>query len=347
MKRSALLLCCLAAWLLVCGPALAMKQAPPAKPALTVTGEVKRPLKLTVDDLARFQSLEIQLNEVHRDSSFHGVFRHQAVPLRHLLDMAQIVKRDTDFPKQTDLAIRVKNAAGKEVLLSWGEVFYSNAGEVAIAYAALPVKPMMTVAKCRSCHGPEVFQSALDVYGRTATLPKLLIRSDFFTDRCLEEVTSIEVIDLRPNIEIDRTVELQSDELVIAGAVAKELKIKCLKDYPQIEVRKKVVGMHMGYHGLHSYGGTPLVELLEAAGAGTDLTKGVMISAPDGYRAFFSFGELQLADKGRRIILAKSDNGKLLKGRRGGKFRIIVPDELVDDRDVQAVERIEVVDLKP
>jgi precorrin-2 methylase/DMSO/TMAO reductase YedYZ molybdopterin-dependent catalytic subunit len=348
MIRSALLLCSLAVWLLACGPALAMvKPAPASQPALTVTGEVKRPLKLTVEDLARFQSVEVQLNEVHRDSSFHGVFRHQAVPLRHLLDMAQIVKQDSPFPKQIDLAIRVRNAAGEQVLLSWGEVFYSNAGEVAIAFAATPVKPMMTVAKCQSCHGPEVFQSALDVYARSAKLPKLLIRSDFYTDRCLENVTGIEVIDLYPDIKIDRSVKLQSDELLISGAVEKELKVCCLKKYPQIEVSKKVVGMHMGYHGLHNYVGTPLVKLLEAAGAGNDLTKGVMISAPDGYRAFFSFGELHLADKGRRIILAKSDNGKLLKGQRGGKFRIIVPDELVDDRDVLAVDRIEVVDLKP
>lgn len=348
MKRSALLFCSLVIWLLVCGPALAMvKHAPVSRPAITVTGEVKRPLKLTVEDLARFQSVEIQLNEVNRDRSFHGVFRHQAVPLRHLLDMAQIVKQDSAFNKEIDLAIRVSSASGEQVVLSWGEVFYSNAGEVAIAFAATPVKPMMTEARCQKCHGPEVFQTVYDVYGRSAKLPKLLIRSDFYSDRCLEEVTRIEVVDLHPEIKVDRKVKLQSAELVIRGAVEKELKVCCLKKYPQIEVRKKVVGVHMGYHGLHSYVGTPLVKLLEAAGAGNDLSKALMISAPDGYRALFSFGELLLADKGQRIILAKSVDGKLLKGQRGGKFRIIVPDELVDDRDVLAVDRIEVVDLKP
>ncbi len=347
MKRSAFLFCSMVVLLLACGSALAMDHGAALQPVMTITGEVKRPLKLTVEDLARFQAVEIQLNEVHRDSSFQGVFRHQAVPLRHLLDMAQIVKQAAVFPKQIDLAIRVRNASGEQVILSWGEVFYSNAGEVAIAFAATPVKPMMTVAKCQSCHGPEVFQSALDVYARTAKLPKLLIRSDFYTDRCLDEVTSIEVIDLHPEIKIDRKVRLHSDDLLITGAVEKELKITCLKEYPQIEVRKKVVGMHMGYHGLRTYVGTPLVKLLEAAGAGDDLNKALLISAKDGYRALYSFGELLLADKGQRIILAKSDNGKLLKGQRGGKFRIIVPDELVDDRDVSAVTRIEVVDLKP
>jgi hypothetical protein len=90
-----------------------------------------------------------------------------------------------------------------------------------------------------------------------------------------------------------------------------------------------------------------LAKVLEAAGAGDELTKVVMISAPDGYRALFSFGELFQSFSGRRIMLAESDNGKSLEGQRGGKYRVIVPEELVDDRDVVAVDRIEVIDLKP
>lgn len=347
MKRPALLLCAMLAWFLTSGPAPAMEHAPKVQAALSVTGEVKRPLKLTLSDLSRFQSVEIRLNEVSRDGGFQGVYSHQSVPLRTLLDMAGIVKQESAFNKEIDLAIRVRSASGRQVVLSWGEVFYSNAAEVAIAFAASPVRPMMAEARCRGCHGPEIYRKSLDQYDRPARLPKLLIRSDFFTDRCLEEVTGIEVVDLHPDLKVDRSAKLHSDELVIEGAVEKELKISSLKKYPQIEVRKKVVGVHMGYHGLHSYVGVPLVKLLEEAGAGDELTKALLVSAPDGYRALFSFGELQLADKGRRIILAGSADGKQLKGQRGGKFRIIVPDELVDDRDVMAVSRIEVVDLKP
>lgn len=347
MQRPASLLCAMLAWLLSCGQAPAMVHAPEVQPAMTVTGEVEHPLKLTLADLARFQSVEIRLNEVSRDGGFHGVYSHQAVPLRTLLDMAGIAKQQSAFNKEIDLAIRVRSASGRQVILSWGEVFYSNAAEVAIAFAASPVRPMMTEARCRGCHGPEIYRKSLDQYDRPARLPKLLIRSDFFSDRCLEGVTGIEVVDLHPDLKVDRSVKLHSDKLVIDGAVKKELKISSPKKYPQIEVRKKVVGVHMGYHGVHSYVGVPLVTLLEEAGAGDELTRALLVSAPDGYRALFSLGELQLADKGRRIILAESVDGKQLEGQRGGKFRIIVPDELVDDRDVMAVSRIEVVDLKP
>ncbi|APG28003.1 hypothetical protein A7E78_09230 [Syntrophotalea acetylenivorans] len=335
-------------WLLLCGSALAMaNHGASADPVLTITGDVTNPLKLTVAELSRFQSVEIQLNEVDRNRQFHGVYLHQAVPLRTLLDMAEVITQDQPTGKGIELAIRVTGASGKQVVLSWGEVYYSNGTEYAIAFAAAPVKPMMTEARCQKCHGPEIYKSALEQYARPAQLPKLLIRGDFYTDRCLEGVTRIEVLDLYPKLKSDRSVKLESGQIQVTGLVAKELKLSSLKDYPQMKMWKKVVGLHMGYHGLHLYKGVSLAKVLESVGVGDELTKAVMISAPDGYRALFSFGELFQSFKGRRIMLAESADGKPLEGQRGGKYRIIVPEELVDDRDVLAVDRIEIIDLKP
>jgi precorrin-4 methylase len=347
MKRIAIILLTVLALLPAFRSSLAEEHPAGARGVMSITGEVKRPLKLSTGDLARFQSVEIQLNEVSRDGKFHGVYLHKAVPLRTLLDMAEIVKQDQPFEKPIDLAIRVTAASGKQVVLSWGEVYYSNATEVTIGYAAAPVKPMMTEDRCLKCHGPEIYRKSLIEYDRPAGMPKLLLSGDFYTDRCLENVTRIEVIDLYPKLKVDRTAKLESGEFRVTGAVARDLKLSDLKDYPRMEMMKKVVGVHMGYHGLHRYKGISLAKILEAAGAGNELTKAVVISAPDGYRALFSFGELFQSFKGRRIMLAESDNGKPLEGQRGGKYRIIVPEELVDDRDVLAVARIEVVDLKP
>jgi precorrin-4 methylase/DMSO/TMAO reductase YedYZ molybdopterin-dependent catalytic subunit len=348
MRRFAQLFGTMLIWLLLCGSALAMaNHGPSAEPVLTITGDVTNPLKLTVAELSRFQSVEIQLNEVDRDRQFHGVYLHQAVPLRTLLDMAEVITQDQPTRKGIELAIRVTGASGKQVILSWGEVYYSNAAEYAIAFAASPVKPVMTEARCLKCHGPEIYQSALDQYERPAQLPKLLIRGDFYTDRCLEGVSRIEVLDIYPKLKSDRSIKLESSKFQVTGLVAKELKLSSLKDYPSMSMWKKVVGLHMGYHGLHLYKGVSLAKVLEAAGVGDELTKAVMISAPDGYRALFSFGELFQSFKGRRLMLAESVDGKPLEGQRGGKHRIIVPEELVDDRDILAVDRIEIIDLKP
>jgi hypothetical protein len=122
MLRRKTLLFGVALVLLFGSAATAMEMpSPSSSPALTITGEVKRPLNLTVKDLARFQSVEVQLNEVSRDGNFHGVFLHQAVPLRTLLDMAEIKKQAQPFEKEIDLAIRVTDHSGRQVVLSWGK----------------------------------------------------------------------------------------------------------------------------------------------------------------------------------------------------------------------------------
>jgi precorrin-2 methylase len=317
-------------------------QAAPPSSVMTVTGIVKHPLKLTLEDLRGFQAVPVQMNEVSRDGGFHGVFTYRAVPLRTLLDLAQIAKENQEFNKPVDIAIRVRDRAGHQVILSWGEVFFNSPGEIAVAYAAEPIMPTHTT--CDRCHGPEVFQPALDALTREVPFPKLLLRGDFYTDRCLEGVTSIEVLELDTGLKNDRSVKLFSPEFRIDGVVPEPKKLGCLREYQQVEVMKKVVGVGRGYHGLHRYNGVPLVSLLEKAGVTPDLNKAALVSSPDGYRALFSFGELFLSPLGRRIVVARSKDGKLFKDK-GGKFTLVVPDELTDDRDVQAVCRIEVLDL--
>lgn len=322
-----------------------LRAADPAPPVLTVGGIVKHPLRLTLDDLAKFRSIPLQMNEVSRDGRFHGVFRYQAVPLRTLLEMALIEKEAQDFTKPVDVAVRLRDRQGRQVVLSWGEIFYSNPGEIALAYSAEPVMPRHSAANCASCHSPAEYQPALDVLKRRVGFPKLLLTGDFFNDRNLEDVVSIEVLDLHPDIRVDRSAKPYSKSFRIAGTVDKPMEISNLARYEQIEVQKKVVGTGRGYHGLHRYRGVPLVKLLEAAGVKPELDQAVLVSAPDGYRALFAMGELFLSPLGRRIIVAASQNGKPFQDP-GGRFTMIVPDELTDDRDVQAVDRIEVVDLR-
>ncbi len=41
---------------------------------LSITGAVKQPLNLTIGDLAKYQNMQVQLNEVLSDGEFRGVF---------------------------------------------------------------------------------------------------------------------------------------------------------------------------------------------------------------------------------------------------------------------------------
>ena len=122
-----------------------------------------------MDDLERFQSVLVQINEVRSDGGFHGVFRYQGVPLKTLLSLACVAKGDTGFARPIDLAIRVTSRQGKQVALSWGEVFAKNPASIVVATAAEPVMPERS---CSDCHTPQEHAAERAQYERKPALPK-------------------------------------------------------------------------------------------------------------------------------------------------------------------------------
>jgi precorrin-2 methylase len=259
-----------------------------------------------------------------------------------VLELASVQKEETGFSKQTDLAILVRNKEGKQVVLSWGEVFYSNPSEVVLAFTATPIIPHHD---CNRCHRPEVYQKWLDVLSRKMGYPKLVVANDFYTDRSLEDVTNIEVFDLRLKMETKKLQNLFSPSFTITGDVKQSVIISDLTSYQRVEALAKMIGDGAGYHGLGSYGGVLLSELLNKAGVAPDVNQGIVISAPDGYRTLLSCGEVFLSSRGKSIMVA--DQVAHQPVTKDGKFKLILPDDLSADRTIKAVNKIEVVTLKP
>ncbi|HEX9950020.1 MAG TPA: SAM-dependent methyltransferase, partial [Thermodesulfobacteriota bacterium] len=312
-----------------------------SSPAISITGAIRQPLNLTLEDLQRFEAVTVRLNEVTMDRQYHGAFYLRGIPLKTLLELAAVQKEEAGFSKQVDLAILVRNKDGKEVVLSWGEVFYSNPSEVVLAFSANPIIPH---TDCNRCHGPQVYKKWQDVLSRPVGQPKLVIANDFYTDRCLENVTNIEVVDLHLKMENKKMEDLFSPSFTVTGAVKKKLTISRLDSYQRVEALAKMVGDGAGYHGLESYGGVLLSELLNKAGITPDVNQGIIVSAPDGYRTFLSCGEVFLSSRGKSIMIADAMSNKPLT--KGGKFKLIVPDDLAADRTIKAVSNIEVLTLK-
>jgi len=312
-----------------------------SSPAISITGAIRQPLNLTLEDLQRFETVTVRLNEVTMDRQYNGAFYFRGIPLKTLLDLAAVQKEETAFSKQVDLAILVRNKDGKQVVLSWGEVFYSNPSEVVLAFSSTPIIPHHD---CNRCHGPEVYQQRLDVLSRPVGYPKLVIANDFYTDRCLENVTNIEVFDLHLKMEKKKTERLFSPSFTVTGDVKKNATVSRLGSYQRVEALAKSVGDGAGYHGLESYGGVLLSELLNKAGVTPDVNQGIIVSAPDGYRAFISCGEVFLSSRGKSIMVADTMSNKPLT--KGGKFKLILPDDLAADRTIKAVNNIEVVTFK-
>ena len=308
---------------------------------VSVTGVVKHPLSFTLQDLARMKTIQVRLNEVTRDGQYHGVFQYEGVPLRSLLEMADIAKEQQNFTKAVDLVIVVRNRAGKEVVLSWGEVKYRNPGEVMLAFSAEPIIPHRD---CQVCHTAEVYGKRSVQMKRPVGFPRLVLANDFYTDRSLEDVVHIEVVDLNPKLVTEKRAKLFSPSFQITGKVKTSLTLKDLSDHSHSEVLTKPVGEGIGYHGMKNYGGVPLVKLLERAGIEGDVTTVLLVSAPDGYRSSLSYGELFLNPAGQRILMADRIEGQALE--KDGRFMLVLPDDLAADRYVKSVDRIDVVDLK-
>ncbi|WP_028322486.1 hypothetical protein [Desulfatiglans anilini] len=335
MMKKTVLASALTALLFIAAPAWAEVPA-----SLSITGAVKSPLNLSLDDLAHYQSVEVQFNDVFEDGTYRGAFLYRGVPLKALLETSGIHKGDTDFNKNVDLAIVVKNKAGKQVALSWGEVFYKNPGRVVVGLSAQPIMPRKD---CTLCHAPEVYKPRLDQLSRTIGFPKLIMGGDEYADRSLEAITSIEVVDLKPVVPAKKMEKLFSPEFVITGAVKNPVTVTELADHPRRSLKTRHLGEGRGFHGLDRVEGVQFRTVLDQAGLTRDLNTVFLISAPDGYRSLFSYGEVFLDPAGERMIIADHRNGEPLD--KDGKFMFVPPDDLMADRDIKAVEKIQVISL--
>ena len=329
------------AWLLLFGALFCAAESFSASPSiLSITGLVKQPLNLTIEDINKYQSIQVQLNEVTETGAYSGVFYYNGVPLRTLLELTSIAKEETEFSKNVDLAILVRNRQGKQIALSWGEVFYRNPSEIIVATSAVPIMPHHD---CKTCHTPEVYKPRLDQLHRKIGFPKLVISGDTYADRSLEEVVSIEVLDLRPKMPAKKLKKLFSPEFTIRDTVGKTLTFKNLSAYPRRVMKIKHLGEGKGYHGIDKVEGVYFKTILNKAGIAPDLCKVFLISAPDGYRALFSYGEIFFNPAGERMIIADRINGQPIE--KGGKFVLVQPGDFMADRHVKSIKKIEVISV--
>ncbi len=100
------------------------------------------------------------------------------------------------------------------------------------------------------------------------------------------------------------------------------------------------------------YGGVPVAEILQKAGApmgkelkGPNMALGVIARAPDGYHVLFSSTEFDAAFSDRVILLADRRDGKPLDNREG-PLRIMVPGDKRGARWIRGVDTLEVLRVR-
>lgn len=300
----------------------------------SISGAVRQSIRLTPEDLNRFQSIHVRLNEVDSGKNFQGAFNYRGVPLRSLLELANIHKEESAFPKSLDVVVIVRNIVGKQAVLSWGEIFYRNPGDIIVAFAAEPVMPEL----------PQGREKWGNLLARPIGFPKLIVANDLYADRSLETIASIEVLVLNSSMKNRNDDGQFPTSFTVNGAVKTPLTISDLTNWPHTNAVIKVTGSLKGYHGLQQVSGVPLAKMLEIAGAAMEINTVYLVTHSDGYRAALSFGELFLDSDGGRILLADGNDNQGIG--KEGRFTLHIPHDLSSDRNVKGIENIEVINLK-
>lgn len=308
---------------------------------LEISGIVNHPLSLTMTDLTKFQPTDVQTNDIQQNGTFQGVFNCRGVSLRTLLGVAVIEKKETDFKKQVDLAVVVKSRTGKQITLSWGEIFYKNPDAVVVAYSSTPIYPHKGADHFTD---KAVYETMMKTLDRKVEFPRLIVSGDMFSDRCLESVFEITVVDVRPKVEGKKSPTVFSENFRMVQSGKSDKVIDRLPEGTPETVQLHVVGEGRGYHGTHWISGVSFKKLMEPYQAGFDLNTVFVVSAPDAYRSLISYGELYLNSRGDRIMVAdRVDDAPI--GDNGGRFVLYFADDLMADREIKAVGKIEIMNL--
>lgn len=326
-RRARWMISCLCCFLLT--PLLAKKALSQESP-IAVRGELKTELSLSLADMKAMASFLVRdvpvIPERVRDrkdeekvaqATFRGVL------LRDILWRAGLKHKRKWEP---GVFIQVSNKNNRQVVFSFGELFYSSIG-----------------------------RSVLIAYEREGLpcAPTLLVATDIHDGRMMTDLTEIKVS--RVDVELfayddqeKKNVRPPSTEFTLfdqASQLKRVVKPADLKALPMIHIPAAVmIGDCEGFHGIHDLDGVPLSTLLKKTLTIPDPApyhRYVLITSDDGYCATYSFGELFNSRLGDQIVIATVKDGKTLSPADGFAMSVTGEDS-TGGRSVKRIKRIEV-----
>ncbi len=311
----------------------------PAKAAadgrIAVHGAIKNSRAFSVDQLREMPSLllkDLYLLKERKNcedkDELLSVSSYRGVLLRDIL-----LKTGLKYTRKWEpgVFIRVRGVHGKEVVFSFGEIFYSSIGRsVLLAY---------------------------EKNGKALSLKKgggeLIVGTDVRAGRSIGEVCEITVerVDVkmlaykdkkkkfvRPTTEHFTILDHKTEKSV-------ELGPDDLKALPQVHIPEAVMaGDCEGFRGVYAFDGPPLKLVLKAIGiqgcqAGYD--RFVLVASEDGFCSTFSMGELFNSRLSDNIIIALKKEGSPLDEKRGFATSVVREDS-IGGRSVKRIHRIEI-----
>lgn len=227
--------------------------------------------------------------------------------------------------------IRVRGIDGKEVVFSFGEIFYSSVGRSVLLAYEQDKNPLSFK------HGG----------GR------LLVGTDVRSGRTIDEVSEVivERVDVTMHAYDDKAKKVvrptTNHFTILDHKTGKSIQIgpDDLNALPSVHFSEAVMtGDCEGFGGIFSFDGPPLKRVLDSIGIkdiSTDYARYVLVASEDGFCATFSIGELYNSRLGDNIIIALNKEGKLLDMKHGFATSV-VREDCTGGRSVKRIHRIEI-----
>ncbi len=310
--------------------AVAAAYAQSQETIITVKGEVHNELLMSVADIEampQFLIPEVPVipervrdgkdEELVSQTTFRGVL------LRDVLFKAGM-KHELKWEPGT--YIEVRNKKGKEVVFSFGEIFYSSIGRsILIAYERDTKPCPLTLVVATDIHDGRMMRDISEI-----TVSRVDVKLLAYDDKANEVVRP-------PSPQFTLVDKVSRKQRVIKPAD--------LDSLPFAHVPAAVmIGDCEGFHGIHSLDGVPLAILLKKFMTIPDpapYNRFVLISSDDGYCATFSFGELFNSRLGNQVVIATMKDGEPLSPNEGFAMSVTGEDS-TGGRSVKRIQKIEV-----
>jgi hypothetical protein len=311
-------------------PVNALGQARPVDAIISVTGDVKEELVLSLTALKALPEFLIRDVPVipervrdRKDEELVSQTTFRGVLLRDIL-----YKAGMKYSRKWEpgVFIRVADTTGREAVFSFGEIFYSSIGRSVLVAYERDGKPCPAT---------------------------LVVATDIHDGRLMTGISEVKVA--RVEIELKayedkakNVVRPPSSEFILMDTIGQKQRVLRRADFdtlPKTHVPAAVlIGECEGYHGIHSLDGVPLATLLRKYLDVPDpapYNRKVLITSDDGYCATFSFGELFNSRLGHQVVIATVKDGQPLSPSDGFAMSITGEDS-TGGRSVKRIRKIEV-----
>jgi hypothetical protein len=261
---------------------------------------------------------------------FKGAYYYGGYALYDILDSKKVKKSsDSTFSPFVDLYVVVQNDQGEQAVFSWGEIYYSrNNFSILLSKSVQAINPS---------------KMAVTKWPLPAN-PRLICAGDLLNVRFLSNPSKITVKSARGMFASQKPPSIYSAEMAIVAGT-KSVSVREIS--PSMEKRTYDFvgyGHGMGFKGIEEIRGIPLKSILEGNMKllPEDFRQSIaVISAKDGYRSVFSLSEIANRNDNLDFLIVDKKDSK-----EDGRFILFATPDFFVDRNVKAIEKIEIVRSK-